>query len=849
MRNLSVRLCIAERTGLPVRGVDFVLLVYFGLLLTREVAIVRSSSLIRLALASACVVALAACDSSEERAEGHYQSALALLEEGDVERALVEFRNVFKLDGEHREARMTYAKTVMAQGNMSEAYSQFLRLVEQFPDDLEGRRILAEMAFQGNSWEEFDRHSAAAIKLNSDDPAVQAIKIASDYRTALLDEKDLEATAAATAAEELIQTLPDNPLLLRIIIEDHLKNGRYGSALDKLDVALAQQPNNRALYSQKLLVLNQLADVDGIEQVLKDMISRFDEDMNLKAMLIRFYMSRDEMDEAEGFLREISDPTDPDPDSYLSLVRFLLEQRGVEAALAELNSAIEANPSSVLLRNLRAGIDFEEGRREEAMSDLETLLAQAGEDADQGQLLQVKVTLARMFMTTGNEVGARRLVGETLEQDASQVDALKMQAAWQIEADETDEAVSTLRAALDQNPQDAQAMTLMAQAYTRSGSHELARDFLSLAVEASGNAPAEAIRYAAVLTSEGRYQAAESTLLSARRVDPSDVGVLQELGRVYLATKDPARIAQVIDTLRRLETPAALRAADALQVQNLSSKDGASGAINFLEQLAENDNNLNAKIAIVRARLVSGDTTSAYEYAKAILAEDPENPILQYTWYATLAATGDTESALEGYRKILADNPTSSRIWLEVARLTTAQGKLEEARAAIEEGLENVPLSGPLLWAKASYLERDGAYEEAIAIYETLYEQDSNHLVVANNLASMLSTYRDDEESLTRAFNVSRRLRGTEIPQLRDTYGWILHLRGDQEEALLYMEPAAAAMPREALVQYRLGAIYEAMNKPDEALIQFKKAVQLAGEIDTRPEIERARAVILEAGK
>jgi tetratricopeptide (TPR) repeat protein len=570
--------------------------------------------------------------------------------------------------------------------------------------------------------------------------------------------------------------------------------------------------------------------------------------MNLKAMLIRFYMSRNEMDEAEGFLREISDPTDTDPDAYLSLVRFLLEQRGVGAALAELNSAIEANPDSVLLRNLRAGIDFEQGRREEAMSDLETLLAQAGEEADQGQLLQVKVTLARMFMSTGNEVGARRLVGETLEQDASQVDALKMQAAWQIEADETDEAVSTLRAALDQNPQDAQAMTLMAQAYTRSGSHELARDFLSLAVEASGNAPAEAIRYASVLTSEGRYQAAESTLLSARRVDPSNVGVLQELGRVYLATKDAARIAQVIDTLRRLETPEALRAADALQVQNLSSKDGASGAISFLEDLAENDNNLNAKIAIVRARLVSGDTTSAYEYAKAILAEDPENPILQYTWYATLAATGDVDGALKGYRKILAENPTGSRIWLEVARLTTAQGKLEEARAAIEEGLKNTPLSGPLLWAKASYLERDGAYEEAIAIYETLYEQDSNHLVVANNLASMLSTYRDDEESLTRAFNVSRRLRGTEIPQLRDTYGWILHLRGDQEEALLYMEPAAAAMPRQALVQYRLGAIYEAMNKPEEALIQFKKAVQLAGEIDTRPEIERARAVILEAG-
>ena len=47
------------------------------------------------------LLALAACDTAEERAEAHYQRALALLAAGDDERAMVEFRNVFRLNGEH----------------------------------------------------------------------------------------------------------------------------------------------------------------------------------------------------------------------------------------------------------------------------------------------------------------------------------------------------------------------------------------------------------------------------------------------------------------------------------------------------------------------------------------------------------------------------------------------------------------------------------------------------------------------------------------------------------------------------------------------------------------------------
>ena len=50
---------------------------------------------------------LSGCKSSDEKAEDYYQSGLALLASGDEERAMVEFRNVFKYNGFHKEARLS----------------------------------------------------------------------------------------------------------------------------------------------------------------------------------------------------------------------------------------------------------------------------------------------------------------------------------------------------------------------------------------------------------------------------------------------------------------------------------------------------------------------------------------------------------------------------------------------------------------------------------------------------------------------------------------------------------------------------------------------------------------------
>jgi len=132
----------------------------------------------------------------------------------------------------------------------------------------------------------------------------------------------------------------------------------------------------------------------------------------------------------------------------------------------------------------------------------------------------------------------------------------------------------------------------------------------------------------------------------------------------------------------------------------------------------------------------------------------------------------------------------------------------------------------------------------SIEIYESLYERNSDSVVVANNLASLLATYRTDDASLERAWTIARRFRDVEIPAMQDTYGWIAHRRGDSEEAVSYLEAAATALQNDAIVQYHLGVVYMELAQTTKALAQFQRVEELAGPTDQRAQIADARARI-----
>jgi predicted Zn-dependent protease len=219
-------------------------------------------------VAAALLLTLAGCKSAEERAEEHFQSALESMEAGEVELALVDLRRVFDNNGFHRDARALYARTMRERGNVSEAYGQYLRLVEQYPEDLEGRVALAQMAFDRGDWQELERHGAAAAEIAAetgvDTPEVAPLQVALDYRAAALERDAAGMEAAAEAARNVLSRDPGASIAQRILIGHLLASDDPAAALPEINAALERRPEDYELHRARLDLLARSGDESAI---------------------------------------------------------------------------------------------------------------------------------------------------------------------------------------------------------------------------------------------------------------------------------------------------------------------------------------------------------------------------------------------------------------------------------------------------------------------------------------------------------------------------------------------------------------------------------------------------------
>jgi tetratricopeptide (TPR) repeat protein len=785
--------------------------------------------------------ALAGCESKEEKAERYFKSGMEYLEKGDEDRALIEFQNVFRYNGFHKEARKTYADIKLKRGDVQEAYSQYLRLIEQYPDTPDVRATLAEIAIKLGNWDEAERHGREALRLAPDDPRAQVIGVTLDYRKATVAQDEAARTALAEKAKALLDAHPDSEIAREVVLDNLLAGPDPMAAMPILDAAIAQEPKDLRLQMTKFRLLVQTKDNAGSGEQLKRMYAIFPDNPDVLTALTAWYLSNRDLDGAEAFLREAAGAPTENLDRHAALVQFLQTLRGPDAARSELVSLIAANqgnPNADLYGALLASLDFDAGQQTQAIESLQAIV-KAAQPSDQTR--KIKVILARMLDTTGNAVGARAVIEEVLAEDASNVEALKIRAAWNIQADKPGDAIVDLRTALDQNPRDVQILLLMAEAHLRDGSPDLAAERLAMAVEVSGGAAEPSLRYAQFLVQQGRLETAQKVLIDARRVTPASREILTALGDIDLRQKDWVGAQEVAGALAALGTPEAVQAAKALQASLLLGQNRTEEGLAFLEEQARQANGDSAPIAmLVQTQIRNGKLDEARATLDAALAKAPGDISLRMISASLAGMQGDLAGSEAQLRALMEEDPSRDMVVRLLYGLLAAQGRDADSLAVLDQGIAAAPDSVQLLWLKAGKLEQSGDIDGAIAIYESLYAKDSSNTVIANNLASLISAQKDDAASLNRAAVIARRLRDTDVPAFQDTYGWIAYRSGNFDEALTYLEPAAAGLPEDVLSQIHLGLAYAAAGQTDKAVAQLDKALALAGD-SALPQVAQAR--------
>jgi len=790
------------------------------------------------ALLLASALALGACDSADVRAENHYQRGMALLAEGDVDRAMVEFRNVFRLNGSHTPARLQYARLLRDRGDMQGALGQYLRLVEEDSDSVEGLKDLTELAVRMQDLGTARTHSDLAYALAPLDPDVRALKATLDFG---LGGSSRE--AALEMARGVLAEVPDNLPSQMVLIADRLRSGDPQGALDLVDAAIERTPGDEGLRVTRIAALEQLGENAAVGAELRRMVELFPENAGARQGLIQWYLREGDTDTALVVLRDIAATQPDDPKGYLSVVQFRFEIEGAAAARAELDQLIATQPDPRPFQQALAGLDFAEGRRAEAIAALGALV-EGAEPSD--AIRDTQVVLAGMLDATGEAARRDALIETVLAGDPAHVGALKLRARVSIAADQPERAIQDMRTALAQAPRDPEIMTIMAFAHEREGSRELAGERFALAVETSNYGPQETLRYARFLLQDRRTGPAEGVVVDALRRSPADPGLLEMLGRIHLERGDWARARQVAGLLRQQGDPAAARVAADLETASLRGEDRRDDTVALLEGLAAEGGDTRAMAQLLQTHVEAGDLDAAQTYLDGVLAAEPDSMPARQMLAGLKVMQGDYGGAESLYRELIAGAPAVAQPYQALAALLAGMGRGDEALGVLDAGLAATGEDPGLLFIKAGLVEGRGDYEGAIGIYEALYARDTSSAVIANNLASLLTSQRDDAASLERAFTIARRLRTTDVPHFQETYGWILHLRGDSAQALDYLEPAARALSDNALVQFHLAEAQLATGRTAEARASFVRAVDLAGPGAALPQARLASARIVE---
>ncbi|MFV2051389.1 tetratricopeptide repeat protein [Aliiroseovarius sp. YM-037] len=782
---------------------------------------------------------LAGCEDSKERAERHFQSGVELLEAGDVDRAVVEFRNALKYDDSHKEARLAYAKAERERGDIQEAFSQYLRAVEYYPDSLEAHVALTRMSIEYHRWDIAERHNDFALKLAPDDPEVVFLNAALEYRYAMVANNAGAAEEPVAIANEVIERDQHDPLAWRIVIDDPLTRGDLPAALAEVNTALGFLPGRYELHTIKLRILNEMGDLDGVGDTLKVMTQQFPNDEDARNLLLTWYIEQEDIEGAETFLRQIADAPGATIGQKLIVVDFLRQTVGRAAATAEVERLIADDSTNVTYQAAQASILFEDGETDRAIAQMQDIL---NDRAASEETSNLRIILARMLMNAGNEADARAEVDKILTAEEGHVEALKMKAAWLIEDGQSSDAVVSLRRAQGQAPRDPEIMLLMGRAHERAGARELAGERYALAVELSGGAVEETLTYAAFLMADERLEATEAVLRDALNVAPGDVRLLAAMGDVQLQKRNWSLVEQIIEKLHSADTPASTQAANTIQSELLLAQNRLEDAMTFQRDLTVSTG---ALARLVQELVDDERYNAAISFLDERLKNAPGDPTMRFLLARVYGEADQFDEAEAIYRELLNEFPGADRPLQGLHRLLEEQGRDTEAQALIDDAIAAAPDAITPRLVKAARLEEEGDIEGAIAIYEGLYEQDDTNVIVANNLASLLATYHGDEDSLGRAAQIAQPLSGSEIPAFQDTYGWIEYRRGNYADALSYLKPASESLSDDAMVQYHLGMTYVALDRKRDARHAFTRVLEIAGDSD-QPQFAEARRLLSE---
>lgn len=738
-----------------------------------------------------CAAVSCGGDREAQKAE-HLRQGNQYFEAHKYREAIVEYKNVLRLDDKSGEARRGLAEAYEKAGDRGNAYKETLRAADLLPNDVPVQLAAGKMRLRSRQFE--DARATADRVLAKDAKNVQALLLRAHAVAGIAD-----VDTAIKDAEDAIQLEPAASDLYVNLGVLNLQSDRRAEAEKAFRQAVQVDPSSASAHAALGNFLWSIGRNKEAEASFRRVLEIEPANPLANRTLALFYLTTGRVAEAEKPLKVIADGA-KDVSGRIRLADYYLLSNRRDEAVKLLNAVSKEEGGRAPAQTRLAAAEYAAGRREEAHRILDTLLAT---EPNSAVALQVKAK----FLFYENRL---------------------------------DEAATAAAAAAKANPESAAAFYLLGQVHFSQKKYSQAIDDFNEILRLNPRAAAAQLQLSRIQLAIGEPQAAVSHAQQAVNTRPGAPNARLTLARSLLNTRDFAKAEPELNALAKsFPNSAPIQAAlgDLYLLQE--NFDDARRAFDRARQL--DPASTEGLTGLIALDLVGKKPQAARARIDAAVAASPRNAAVLMVAATTYQALGDTSKTEEMLTRAVQIDGSNLQAFMSLGQHYYRSGRIAEGKAAFEKVLAQDPRSAGAQTMLGILVSREGKEDEARRWYEKALESNPRAAVAANNLAWL---YVKRNEKLDVALQLAQTAKSVmpDDPEINDTLGWVFVQKGLPSLAIPPLEQSVQSRPGNAVGLYHLGIAYMRAGNDLKAQKALEQALALNPKFDGADDARKAIA-------
>jgi len=700
-------------------------------------------------------------------------------QQGKHREAAIEYANAVRLAPGDAEAHRALASAYRQSGATELAIYEFGKMLQIIPDDLNARVELGRLLVKAGQFQSALVQARWMAHKEPRNASVQELLAAS---AGPLGNRE-EALAAARAAVVLAPGNAEYRTNLggMLFTDPKLRE----QAMTELVEAIRLNPR----YVQAHIYMAQLqeskGDVGAAEQELKRVIQDDPESLQARTSLAALYMRVGNQAAAEETLRKASDECSNNPDAAPLLEQFYRQTSQANQAKNAYAALVAKHPNSLSLQVAYLRVLMNSGEYASVRSRLEPLIQDHGSDPD------VALMQAYMFLHDGKNGDAAELLKKTSENEPNRSDVLLLLSDALERTGQIQNALSTLRHALQIDPSSVDGLTALANFGYRNRNSAAITEAASQMLLFHPQAAEGYLWRGIAELQKGQGQQALADIQESLKRTPNETFAMVQMGLALQKIGDTKKAKETFEHV--LQTAPDPIAVSALADQQILAGHAADAVFMVQQQIARSPQSVPLYRVLAQAQMAAGDANNAQASAKHGLSLAPtDRSMLQVFSEAALAA-GNIDEPVTRWQQWMEDHPNDPHG-------PAALGALYESAGDDKRALD--------FYRRSLSLQSD--QPEISAAIATLSAETGGNLDVAFSMAQ--SAYQTAPDSA----------------QAADAVGWINYRKGLPSSALAPLRMAADLDGTNATVLYHLGTVEADLGDRVHALGDLQKAHALA---------------------